>query len=103
MSDLMRNPMVFASARAIEGDENPEDFNPDGFIGISVDNKGHDFKFLPFGAGRRICPGINFGIASVEPVLASLLCTSNWELLPGMRKEDINTYVSSWCGNTQEY
>ncbi|XP_020252853.1 cytochrome P450 71A1-like isoform X2 [Asparagus officinalis] len=94
--DIDPKTRVFVSAWAIGRDEesweNPEEFNPDRFIGISVDYKGHDFKFLPFGAGRRICPGINFGVASAELALANLLNAFNWELPPGTRKEDIDMF-----------
>ncbi|CAD6269654.1 unnamed protein product [Miscanthus lutarioriparius] len=41
---------------------------------------GHDFTFLPFGGGRRGCPGAGFGMASVDLVLTSLLYHFDWEL-----------------------
>jgi cytochrome P450 len=33
----------------------------------------NNFQFLPFGAGRRLCPGINYGMAAVELMLANMV------------------------------
>ncbi|CAO2186563.1 unnamed protein product [Urochloa humidicola] len=74
--------------------EKADEFMPERFISSgnssSVDYKGRDFKFLPFGAGRRICPGINFGVATIEIMLANLLYCFDWDLPTGMNKEDID-------------
>lgn len=37
--------------------ENPTQFNPERFIENDIDIKGQDFRLLPFGSGRRRCPG----------------------------------------------
>ncbi|URE13925.1 cytochrome P450 [Musa troglodytarum] len=55
----------------------------------SVDTDGHDFKFIPFGEGRRICPAKNVGMATMELALANLLYSFDWDLPEGMKKEDI--------------
>ncbi|KAM0947296.1 putative psoralen synthase [Dioscorea sansibarensis] len=34
------------------------DFNPEGFLSNDIDFKGQNYKFIPFGASRKICPGI---------------------------------------------
>ncbi|KAF7083689.1 hypothetical protein CFC21_087454 [Triticum aestivum] len=71
--------------------EAADKFMPERFVDVvSPDFKGRDFQFLPFGAGRRICPGINFGMASVEIMLANLVYCYDWELPDGMRQEDLD-------------
>ncbi|KAH7837410.1 hypothetical protein Vadar_013602 [Vaccinium darrowii] len=84
---------AWAIGRDPESWENPEIFSPERFIGSSVDFRGKDFELIPFGAGRRGCPGLNMGVAVVEFALANLLYWFNWELPDGMKREDIDTDV----------
>ncbi|GAV74958.1 p450 domain-containing protein [Cephalotus follicularis] len=86
--------LVYVNAWAIGRDpeawDNTEEFNPDRFIGNSIDLKGKDFELTPFGAGRRICPGISMGILNVELALANLLYKFDWKMPAGMKKEDLD-------------
>ncbi|CAL1378137.1 unnamed protein product [Linum trigynum] len=68
----------------------PEAFNPERFLDCSVDYKGRDFQFLPFGGGRRTCAGISFGMAIVKLGLANLLYNFDWELPGKMKPEDLD-------------
>ncbi|EOA25707.1 hypothetical protein CARUB_v10019060mg [Capsella rubella] len=70
---------------------NPEEFNPDRFIDSPVDYRGQHFELLPFGSGRRICPGISMGIATVELGLLNLLYFFDWRAPDGMTHKDIDT------------
>ncbi|CAA7061642.1 unnamed protein product [Microthlaspi erraticum] len=53
--------------------KDPDEFIPERFIDCPVDYKGHSFEMLPFGSGRRMCPGMASGIATIELGLLNLL------------------------------
>ncbi|XP_028786247.1 cytochrome P450 71D8-like [Neltuma alba] len=68
-----------------------ERFIPERFQGNSdIDFRGTNFEYIPFGAGRRMCPGISFGLASIELPLASLLCYFDWEFPNRVKPEDLD-------------
>ena len=74
--------------------EQPEEFIPERFLNSQIDFRGQDFEFIPFGAGRRICPGITFAIANNEIILANLVHKFDWMLPDGT---DIETLDMSEC------
>jgi len=95
--EIPAKTLVYVNAWAIHRDPNawkdPDEFLPERFLDNTTDFRGQDFEFIPFGAGRRICPGIHMAIASLDLILANLLRSFDWELPAGMRKEDIDTEV----------
>lgn len=58
----------------------PDKSMPERFLGREVDYKGGDFELLPFGAGRRVCPGMPLATRMVHLVLATLLNRFEWRL-----------------------
>jgi cytochrome P450 len=82
---------LFINAWAIGRDpaawgETAEEFWPERFLGggsaLGVDVRGNDYRLLPFGSGRRLCPGISFALPVLEIALASLVRHFDWEI-PG--------------------
>ncbi|CAN1329221.1 Cytochrome P450 71D8 [Linum perenne] len=75
---------VIVNAWAISRDprywKEPEKFYPERFADCSTDYKGNYFEFTPFGAGRRICPGISFAMVIVKLTVANLFFHFNWRL-----------------------
>jgi cytochrome P450 len=78
---------VFINAWAIHRDpsnwENPLVFDPDRFLDIKYDYTGSDFNYLPFGSGRRICPGEAMAERLVMHLLATLLHNFHWKMPQG--------------------
>ncbi|KAI5674714.1 hypothetical protein M9H77_15078 [Catharanthus roseus] len=92
--DIPAKSRVIVNAWAIGRDSrywpDAEKFNPDRFLGSAVDYQGKDFKYIPFGAGRRTCPGISFGVINVELILAQLLYHFDWKLPDGLSNEELD-------------
>ncbi|TVU25750.1 hypothetical protein EJB05_28257, partial [Eragrostis curvula] len=58
----------------------PDKFKPERFINSESDFSGKNCMLIPFGGGRRICPGLPLAQRAVHLVLASLLHQYNWVL-----------------------
>jgi cytochrome P450 len=69
-----------------------ESFIPERFASSSIDFKEIYFEYIPFGAGRRMCPGVSFGLANIELALAlaQLLYQFDWELPGKMKPKDLD-------------
>nr|GMD60757.1 flavonoid 3'-monooxygenase-like [Ipomoea batatas] len=70
--------------------DNADEFFPERFLKRDLDINGQDFALLPFGSGRRRCPGYSLGMKVVRTTLANLLHGFNWKLVGDMNPEDIS-------------
>uniref|UniRef100_A0A3Q7H4F6 Cytochrome P450 n=1 Tax=Solanum lycopersicum TaxID=4081 RepID=A0A3Q7H4F6_SOLLC len=86
---------VWAIGRDPMSWEKPECFVPERFENSSIEFTGNHFQFLPFGAGRRMCPGIHFGIALVTLPLAYLLYKFDWKLPQGTNLREFDMTKSN--------
>ncbi|KAK0579856.1 hypothetical protein LWI29_032599 [Acer saccharum] len=71
--------------------KNPEEFRPERFLEeeAKVEANGNDFRYLPFGVGRRSCPGIILALPILGITIGRLV--QNFELLPPPGQSKIDT------------
>jgi len=73
--------------------DRPLEFDPDRFMtgpDVNIDIRGQDFRLLPFGSGRRGCPGIPLGLLIVQWITATLVHAFDWTLPPGEQPKDMD-------------
>ncbi|GAB2227779.1 hypothetical protein Droror1_Dr00009606 [Drosera rotundifolia] len=70
--------------------ERPSSFEPERFLNSKLDFKGHDFELIPFGAGRRMCPGLPMGSRMLHLVLGSLIHSFDWKLQEGVTPKNLD-------------
>ncbi|CAN6354675.1 unnamed protein product [Urochloa humidicola] len=97
--DIPAKTRVIINAWAIGRDkeswENAEQFLPERFMHNAPDYNGKDFRFIPFSAGRRGCPGIVFATRLAELALANLMYHFDWELPEGQDLESFQVVEST--------
>lgn len=95
--DVPRDTIVIVNAWPIHRDpklwDDPERFNPDRFNGCGSEL--YAYKLLPFGNGRRICPGVGLGRRIVTLALESFIQCFDWETMKG---EEIDMTESAGLG-----
>ncbi|CAI0409982.1 unnamed protein product [Linum tenue] len=81
---------AYAIGRDPETWVDPDCFRPERFEGSVVDFRGTNFELIPFGGGRRICPGISFATANIDLALAQMLYHFDWKFPEGMTHEEMD-------------
>ncbi|PON58138.1 Cytochrome P450, E-class, group I [Parasponia andersonii] len=90
--DIPEKTQLFINIWAIGRDpkywENPLEFKPERFlsedgsgsINIQLDVRGQNFHFMPFGSGRRGCPGTSLAMQIIQATLAAMIQCFEWKV-----------------------
>nr|A0A0C5Q4Y6.1 RecName: Full=Ferruginol synthase 1; Short=RoFS1; AltName: Full=11-oxomiltiradiene synthase; AltName: Full=Cytochrome P450 76AH22; AltName: Full=Ferruginol monooxygenase; Short=11-hydroxyferruginol synthase; AltName: Full=Miltiradiene oxidase [Salvia rosmarinus]AJQ30187.1 ferruginol synthase [Salvia rosmarinus] len=81
---IPKGAQVLINAWAIGRDhsiwKNPDSFEPERFLDQKIDFKGTDYELIPFGSGRRVCPGMPLANRILHTVTATLVHNFDWKL-----------------------
>ncbi|XP_038979780.1 cytochrome P450 93A3-like [Phoenix dactylifera] len=88
--EIPANTSLFVNVWSIGRDPNcwkdPLEFRPERFAApredglSSIDFRGQHFELLPFGSGRRVCPGISLALQVIQLTLAALVHCFEWKV-----------------------
>lgn len=91
---IPKGAQIMVNAWAIGRDsgtwEDPNEFKPERFLGSEIDVRGRNFELIPFGAGRRICPGMPLAIRMLHLMLGTLIHSFDWKLEDGKKDVDMD-------------
>ncbi|KAL9228967.1 hypothetical protein vseg_004491 [Gypsophila vaccaria] len=89
-----KNSQIFVNVWCYSRDptiwRNPLEFEPERFLGRDIDVKGRDFELIPFGAGRRFCPGYPLAFRMNHLLLATIIHSFDWKPSDGLCPLDID-------------
>ncbi|XP_047945828.1 ferruginol synthase-like [Salvia hispanica] len=93
---IPQHSQVFVNAWAIGSDSsiwpNPTSFKPERFLNNNIEFKGQDFELIPFGSGRRMCPGLPLADRMLSLMLGSMLHNFEWEMEGGVRPDTTDEF-----------
>ncbi|KAM0011732.1 putative cytochrome P450 [Helianthus debilis subsp. tardiflorus] len=88
------NARLIVNAWAIGRDhslwEEANEFQPERFLDNSINYQSLQFGWIPFGAGRRSCPGMQFSVPVLELALANIIYKFDIGLPNGIKNEDLD-------------
>lgn len=92
--NVPKNAQVLVNVWAMGRDstiwKNPNVFIPERFLEHDVNYKGNNFELIPFGAGKRICPGLPLAHRTVHLVVATLIHNFELNLADMVMPEEMN-------------
>nr|GEX17927.1 probable (S)-N-methylcoclaurine 3'-hydroxylase isozyme 2 [Tanacetum cinerariifolium] len=93
---IPKDSQIMVNVWAISHDPNiwddPFSSKPERFMGSNMNYKGNDFVYLPFGSGRRMCPGESMASKTILLIVASLVRNVDWFLPDNMNPNTMNCY-----------
>ncbi|ESQ51630.1 hypothetical protein EUTSA_v10017655mg, partial [Eutrema salsugineum] len=102
--DIAAGTEMITSAWAIQRDsalwgQEAEEFKPKRHLDSPLDCRAKDLNYIPFGSGRRICPGTSFALGLAQVAVANLVGRFDWRVEvrppPGDHQSDI-AELSCW-------
>ncbi|XP_078148602.1 cytochrome P450 76M5-like [Carex rostrata] len=76
----------------------PDVFRPERFLEKQISFHGKDFEYIPFGYGKRSCPGLPFAVRVIPFLLALMLAEFDWKLPDEMEPKDVDMTEKFVCG-----
>nr|AWD93593.1 cytochrome P450 CYP76AK5 [Salvia miltiorrhiza] len=90
---IPKNAKMFINVWAISRDrsiwKNPESFEPERFLDNGIDFGGHHFELIPFGSGRKVCPGMPLASRMLHCMVATLCHNFDWKLEQGTESKQL--------------